>query len=522
MRDEGCFAMTGSWKGLALGTTMMLAWVAPAVAGSSVMVRHSALGGLVLVTNAPAEGYAELVDRLKPTYLQIADPAAPKDALREMPDKLVFMLFVLKHGPEGLKIDPSWLADLPVTSGDLAERANLMIAARLTPIPGSRAALCRMLLKAPTDRLLAGLIREALAMTGDFPVGKPIAHPVADLRAVRAIACLPSMAGRLESLGTAAEAALYKTLVDLRAFQVVGREALPIVATPTLMTLPQVQQLGRDLKVQALAIARIAGAETTCVEKTEYKKSSKKSVSVQRQREYDEAKRKLAAEGKTPRKPTPDPDLVWAAPYHTRDYTTSLSGEVQILDTTTGAALLTYDLGSSVAAEEEDEVKSADYRWVRSADIDDYDSGRKFGVRLRVAEAVELTRSRVAALGALLATRAMLPIPGEVTAPEQTATGGTGGPVTEGNKLTGKILSIEGTSVYLNLGREQGLRVGDGLTVWIGKELKDPDTGNTVETIKTRGARLKVAELYGKTSRCEVVEQSTDGAMQVGAAVVQD
>ena len=478
------------------------------------MVRHSMLGSAIIVTNVAQTDYASLLDRLKPKYLECVEAATAKDNVRMPPDPLVYVLFLLRHDSGGTGLDASWAEDLPVSQEQFGDASSIIIAAKRTRVPGQKTPLVHMLIKAPTQRLLDVAVQQSLGLY-EFPFRKPIIYETVDLRHVRAIACLPSVAEKYSAIGNAAEATLYRALIGLRAFRVVGREAMPIASAPSLMTTADVRRLGRDLNVQALAFARIRDAETICKEETRYKKSRKTSVSPEKQRAFDDLKRKLEKQGKRMKRKRPETDLVWAAPYQHREYATTVRGEIKVLDTANGQNLLTYEIEGSKKTEEQDTVRSSQYRWYKKDEIDKswMRHEEEYGVRLRTPAAIEVARQQVATLGDFLSTRAILPVPGEAL-PDAPPVGEAG--------TAAKVLNVDGQDVYISLGRQQGLREGDTLSLWVDKALRDPDTGKTIETVRTRGAQIKVVELYEKTSRCEIVSESEDHRLGAGMTIVLD
>src|SRR4030095_9264261 len=68
-----------------------------------------------------------------------------------------------------------------------------------------------------------------------------------------------------------------------------------------------------------------------------------------------------------------------------------------------------------------------------------------------------------------------------------------------GRRGEGKIIKIEGTRAWVNLGTAAGLKVGDKFTVFdAGEDLVDPDTGAKLgSTEKTTGA-AEVVEVQEK------------------------
>jgi curli biogenesis system outer membrane secretion channel CsgG len=77
-------------------------------------------------------------------------------------------------------------------------------------------------------------------------------------------------------------------------------------------------------------------------------------------------------------------------------------------------------------------------------------------------------------------------------------------------KVKGKIARIDGGTVYINLGSEQGVSVGDSFGVYkLGAPIKDPDTGEVLGADETKVGTIKVTAVKGaKYSECAVVDGS--------------
>jgi hypothetical protein len=489
--------------------------VSLACAGGAVIPRQTVKGTVLIVSNLERSSYEDWLTKVKPKYLLWVSPDTDRASLTLPPGYVPLVLFLIKSDPKGVALHPSWEAEFP-GSPEVLSRTEMMIASK--SVPGEKPALysIKMLITAPTKKLVDALLTEATALE-QFPLAKPITHPVADLRRIRAIACLPSLAERaFAGVGNAAESALYRGLVELRAFQVVGREAMSASTPSSVTTLKQIQDLARELKVQALAFATITDASTKCREHTEFKKSSRTMTSQEAQQRLDDYRADQAQKGRSVSKKVADPDLVWAAPYQVRHYTTSVTGEITVVDAANGERLISYKIEGSQESEEEDEVKSFDYRWYKIDRIDNYDAEEdEYEVRLRATEAMEIARRETAEFCDVLAMRAMLPVPGE----ELVA---AANPPEEVGATTAKILVADGQVAYIAFGKEQGARLGDTFSVWVSRELRDPDTGKHIETIRTRVARLKVAEVFEKSSRCDIIEQTPEATLQAGQLAVLD
>lgn len=492
--------------------------LAPAWAGGPVMPRQAVKGTLIVVSNLERADYEDFIAKLRPKYVIWVTPQTPRDSITMPPAGLAMVLFLLRSQPEGIRLDPSWTPDLPVPAGQLTYPATMIAATTIHP-PGKPKPkppwYVTMVIMAPNDKLMSVTLKEAVVLR-DFPLAKPVRHEVIDLRELKAIACLPSVAGSyLGPLGSAAEAALYRALIDLRSFRVVGREALPIASAPAVMTIEQVRRIGQQLRVQALAFAELSEAESQCEEEIRYRTRHRSGVSAERQREFDELKERYDREGKTLKQKRPTADLTWAAPYRHREYTTSVAGLVKVVDVATGQPILTYPIDDSVSSEEEDEVRSFDYRWHYKDDVRRGSrSTDTYLCPLRTMDAIEICRSEVTSFGAFLGARAMLPIPGKDFVAEY--------PPVAGVDVVARVLSADGTDVFIDYGRERLAREEDTFSFWADKDLQDPDTGEVIETIKTRAIRLRVMDVYQKTSRCEIVQQSEEHALQVGMTLVLD
>lgn len=85
-------------------------------------------------------------------------------------------------------------------------------------------------------------------------------------------------------------------------------------------------------------------------------------------------------------------------------------------------------------------------------------------------------------------------------------------------RVAGKIAKVEGSTVWVNLGSEHGLTVGDVLGVYhMGEAVKDPDTGEVLGADEKKIGQIKVTAVKGpKYSECTVVEGS---GMAIGNVV---
>ena len=75
-------------------------------------------------------------------------------------------------------------------------------------------------------------------------------------------------------------------------------------------------------------------------------------------------------------------------------------------------------------------------------------------------------------------------------------------------RVAGKIAKIDGDTIYINLGSEQGVAAGDTFGVYaLGEEIKDPDTGEVLGADETKVGTLKVSAVKGaKYSACSIVD----------------
>ena len=77
-----------------------------------------------------------------------------------------------------------------------------------------------------------------------------------------------------------------------------------------------------------------------------------------------------------------------------------------------------------------------------------------------------------------------------------------------------KVMEIEDGIVFLNRGEGGGLEINQELLVYaVGKELRDPDTGEVIGTSDRPVGTVRVAEIMPKFSRAEIVE---NGGIEVG------
>jgi curli biogenesis system outer membrane secretion channel CsgG len=75
-------------------------------------------------------------------------------------------------------------------------------------------------------------------------------------------------------------------------------------------------------------------------------------------------------------------------------------------------------------------------------------------------------------------------------------------------RVAGKIARVDGSTVWINLGAEQGLSVGEVLGVYrLGEVIKDPDSGEVLGADEKKIGAIKVTAVKGpKYSECTAVE----------------
>lgn len=85
-------------------------------------------------------------------------------------------------------------------------------------------------------------------------------------------------------------------------------------------------------------------------------------------------------------------------------------------------------------------------------------------------------------------------------------------------RVAGKIARVQGSTVSINLGSEDGLSVGDTLGVYrMGEPIRDPDTGQVLGADEEKVGSIKVTAVKGaKLSECTVV---TGSGFKVGDVV---
>jgi len=83
--------------------------------------------------------------------------------------------------------------------------------------------------------------------------------------------------------------------------------------------------------------------------------------------------------------------------------------------------------------------------------------------------------------------------------------------------VAGKIASIDGGKILINLGSDAGVKVGDKFGVYkMGKQIKDPDTGEVLGAEEEQLGELKVVAVKGaRLSECVMVSGSGFGVGNV-------
>jgi curli biogenesis system outer membrane secretion channel CsgG len=81
----------------------------------------------------------------------------------------------------------------------------------------------------------------------------------------------------------------------------------------------------------------------------------------------------------------------------------------------------------------------------------------------------------------------------------------------------GKISKVSGDLIYLNIGSNKGVKVGDSFTVYaLGEEVVDPDSGESLGAEETEVGKVEVIEVQEKFSKARVTSGS---GMTAGSAV---
>lgn len=73
---------------------------------------------------------------------------------------------------------------------------------------------------------------------------------------------------------------------------------------------------------------------------------------------------------------------------------------------------------------------------------------------------------------------------------------------------TGAVVMVKDGQVYVNRGSREGVSVGQSFVIGDMEVIRDPDTGETLDTSMTEVARVQVAQVKEKLSICSVVSGS--------------
>jgi curli biogenesis system outer membrane secretion channel CsgG len=77
------------------------------------------------------------------------------------------------------------------------------------------------------------------------------------------------------------------------------------------------------------------------------------------------------------------------------------------------------------------------------------------------------------------------------------STSGVGG-AGDASGIVGKIANVEGGTLYVNVGSEGGVKEGDEFSVFrVGKQIKDPDTGEVLGADETKVGRVRITAVKG-------------------------
>jgi len=69
---------------------------------------------------------------------------------------------------------------------------------------------------------------------------------------------------------------------------------------------------------------------------------------------------------------------------------------------------------------------------------------------------------------------------------------------------TGSVVMVKGNQVYINRGEREGVKVGQEFIIGDTQVIRDPDTGEVLDTSVTEIARLKTTQVKEKLSICEI------------------
>lgn len=86
-------------------------------------------------------------------------------------------------------------------------------------------------------------------------------------------------------------------------------------------------------------------------------------------------------------------------------------------------------------------------------------------------------------------------------------------------RLQGSVAQVAGNKVFINLGANNNLREGAGFTVSSVQAVKDPATGQVLDSISMDVAIIKVIEVKEKVSIAEVVNSLNGGKINIGDTI---
>lgn len=495
-----------------LAVTLVLAAVllsASAHAAENALTKQGPRGQVIVVSNVARQAHQGLVSALRAKRLQWVAPSTDRESLPESDLPLAMVLFVLQSGRE-LNLHESWRPFLPLVLAEVA-RPSTAIASRSVTIRGQKLTCVCALLMAPTTRLLRATIEEARELES-LPTSRPLVRQPMDLRSARTLAVLPSLVSdRFSPLGSAAESELTQAVLSLGAFRVVGRDRLPNDGDDFRYGPDDAREIARDLRVDAVAFVRLGQAESTCTEYTRYATTNKTAASSERMEEFRRWKAREEAAGRTVKKKGPEPDLIYAAPYTARRYTTRIAGELRVVAAQTGRPDLVLTLQDQGTEETSEQPAKDDYRWYSIDAIEDEDEReeRTYSARLRTAAAVALVRRVMRKTPDFLRTRVMLPGDSGLGETAQDTPASLSG-------LVGEIVLVEGPDIFVSLGHRDHLVPGATLLVY-------PSSARVsgLHADERRGsvARLRVEAVFARTSQCRVLDATRPSAVIVGAEV---
>jgi curli biogenesis system outer membrane secretion channel CsgG len=97
------------------------------------------------------------------------------------------------------------------------------------------------------------------------------------------------------------------------------------------------------------------------------------------------------------------------------------------------------------------------------------------------------------------------------------ATSGAGG-AADSSGVAGKIAKVDGSTIYLNVGSEAGVKEGEEFDVFqMGAPIKDPDTGEVLGQNETKVGRIRVDKVMGP--RLSTARPVKGGGFKAGDAI---